>query len=68
MEHGCSGIPWIKALKSEDKNRFKEICHTIREDGRYVEAGENDNLIVQKLVANPDAFGVFATASSSRTR
>ncbi len=59
LEHGCSGIPWIKALKSKDKNRFKEICHTIREDGRYVEAGENDNLIVQKLVANPDAFGVF---------
>jgi phosphate transport system substrate-binding protein len=35
------------------------LCHTIREDGAYVEAGENDNLIVQKLKANPAAFGIF---------
>ena len=34
-------------------------CHTIREDGAYVEAGENDNLIVQKLEANPAALGIF---------
>ena len=59
MEGGCKTIPWIKALKSTDKNRYKAICHTIREDGAYVEAGENDNLIVQKLEANPDAFGIF---------
>ena len=31
----------------------------MREDGRYVEAGENDNLIVQKLDANPRALGIF---------
>jgi phosphate transport system substrate-binding protein len=59
MEGGCKTIPWIKALKDTDKNRYKEICHTIREDGAFVEAGENDNLIVQKLEANPDAFGIF---------
>ena len=59
MEGGCSAIPWIKELKSSDGNRFKAICHTIREDGRFVEAGENDNLIVQKLEANPTAFGIF---------
>ena len=35
------------------------MCHAIREDGAYVEAGENDVLIVQKLVANPNAFGIF---------
>jgi phosphate transport system substrate-binding protein len=52
-------VAWIKALKSTDKNRYKSICHTIREDGAFVEAGENDNLIVQKLEANPDAFGIF---------
>ncbi|WP_462331029.1 substrate-binding domain-containing protein, partial [Thiohalocapsa halophila] len=34
-------------------------CHAMREDGPYVEAGENDNLIVQKLEANPDALGIF---------
>ena len=38
---------------------YKSVCHTIREDGAYVEAGENDNLIVQKLEANPAAFGIF---------
>jgi len=59
MEGGCKNIPWIKALKSTDKDRYKSICHTIREDGAFVEAGENDNLIVQKLEANPNAFGIF---------
>ena len=46
-------------MKKKDKKRYKAICHTVREDGAYVEAGENDNLIVQKLDANPAAFGVF---------
>jgi len=59
MEGGCKTIPWIAALKKSDKNRYKSICHTIREDGAFVEAGENDNLIVQKLAANPSAFGIF---------
>ena len=59
MEGGCKSIPWIKALGSTDKNAYKAICHTIREDGAFVEAGENDNLIVQKLEANTNAFGIF---------
>jgi phosphate transport system substrate-binding protein len=59
MEGGCKATPWIAELKSSDNNRYKSICHTIREDGVFVEAGENDNLIVQKLQANPNAFGIF---------
>lgn len=59
MEGGCKTFPWIKAIKDQDENRFKQICFTIREDGRFIEAGENDNLIVQKLKANPNAVGVF---------
>jgi phosphate transport system substrate-binding protein len=59
MEGGAKKFGWIKAMKKEDKKRYKAIAHTIREDGAYIEAGENDNLIVQKLVANPDAVGVF---------
>ncbi|MBT8443469.1 MAG: substrate-binding domain-containing protein [Gammaproteobacteria bacterium] len=59
MEGGCKNYDWIKAIKSEDKSRYKSICHTIREDGRFIEAGENDNLIVQKLKANPKALGIF---------
>jgi phosphate transport system substrate-binding protein len=59
MEGGCKTIPWVNALKDSDMERYKTICHTIREDGAFVEAGENDNLIVQKLEANPNAFGIF---------
>ncbi len=59
MEAGAKSFDWIAAIRKEDKKRFKAIAHTIREDGAYIEAGENDNLIVQKLVANPDALGIF---------
>jgi phosphate transport system substrate-binding protein len=59
LEGGCKTFDWIKAMKKADKNAYKSVCHTVREDGGYVEAGENDNLIVQKLQANPDALGVF---------
>jgi phosphate transport system substrate-binding protein len=59
MEGGCKTIDWIKAIKRKDKKQFKAICHTVREDGAYIEAGENDNLIVQKLAANPRALGIF---------
>ncbi len=59
MEGGCKKIAWIAALKKTNKSAYKAVCHTVREDGRYIEAGENDNLIVQKLEANPAALGVF---------
>ncbi len=59
MEGGCKEFDWIKALKDQDEAKYKGICHTVREDGGYVEAGENDNLIVQKLLANPNALGIF---------
>ena len=59
MEKGCEGYPWLKELKGVDESRFKRVCTQLREDGGYVEAGENDNLIVQKLEANPLALGIF---------
>ena len=59
LEGGCKTYDFIKAMKASDKNRYKAVCHSIREDGAYVEAGENDVLIVRKLEANPDALGVF---------
>ena len=59
LEGGCKTFDFIKAMKKQDKNAYKAVCHSIREDGAYVEAGENDNLIVQKLESDPDAFGVF---------
>jgi phosphate transport system substrate-binding protein len=59
MEGGCDSFPSVKALKDSDKDKHKAVCHGIREDGAFIEAGENDNLIVQKLIANPKALGVF---------
>jgi len=59
LEGGCKTFDWIKALKKQSKKVFKSVCHTVREDGAFIEAGENDNLIVQKLEKNPDALGIF---------
>ncbi len=59
MEAGCRTYPWINTLRGMDEKRFKRVCHTIREDGAFIEAGENDNLIVQKIEANPNALGIF---------
>ena len=59
MEGGCKKFDWIKAMKKKDKKAYKAVCHTVREDGLYIEAGENDNLIVQKLEKNPNALGIF---------
>jgi len=59
LEGGCKQFDWIKAMKKTDKKTYKGLCHSVREDGPYVEAGENDNLIVQKLEKNPNALGIF---------
>jgi phosphate transport system substrate-binding protein len=74
LEAGCKTFDWIKQIKADSKaakkagnnaraaelkHRYKNICHNIREDGAYIEAGENDNLIVEKLTKNPQALGIF---------
>ena len=59
IEGGCKTFPNLKAIKKEDKKKYKAICRAVREDGVYIEAGENDNLIVQKLAENKNALGVF---------
>ncbi len=56
MEGGCEQFEFIKGMEDD---AFKTTCHSMREDGAYIEAGENDNLIVQKLEANPNALGIF---------
>lgn len=59
MEPGAEQIPAMKALKAADRKAFDAAWKTVRDDGAYVEAGENDNVIVQKLETNPNAIGVF---------
>ena len=68
MEGGCKTFPAIEALKEQDKRQYRAICHAIREDGAFVEAGENDNLIVQKLKANPGALGIFGYSFLDQNR
>ena len=59
LTKGCESDPAMKALKKTDEARHKDICTKIREDGAFVEAGENDNLLVQKVSADPGAIGVL---------
>jgi phosphate transport system substrate-binding protein len=59
MDHGCEAFAECKALKAEGKKPFRAKARAMREDGMFIEAGENDNLIVQKLEANSAALGIF---------
>jgi phosphate transport system substrate-binding protein len=63
MEAGCAETPG-----AADLGLTKDACHMMREDGAFVEAGENDNLIVQKLVANPAAVGIFGFSFLDQNR
>jgi len=58
MEEPCKGLAAFKEAYPDKKTR-KKACHLLREDGGYIEAGENDNLIVRKLQSNPSALGIF---------
>ncbi len=59
LDKGCSTNAEMKALKESDADKHKDICTKIREDGLFVEAGENDNLLVQKVAADPGTLGVL---------
>ncbi|HEY0625334.1 MAG TPA: substrate-binding domain-containing protein [Allosphingosinicella sp.] len=59
MTPPCEANPTMAALKKSDENKFKAICTGVREDGAFIQAGENDNLIVQKIAATPGAVGIF---------
>ncbi|MEA1014634.1 substrate-binding domain-containing protein [Sphingosinicella sp. LY1275] len=59
LEKGCTADAAMKELKKTDEDKYKDVCTKVREDGVYVEAGENDNLLVQKVSANPGSVGVM---------
>jgi phosphate transport system substrate-binding protein len=59
MSPGCETNAGMVALKKANEAKYKAVCQGIREDGAFIEAGENDNLIVQKLAANPNTLGFF---------
>ncbi len=58
MEEGCKAFPEFSKIYPDEKER-KKICGLLREDGRYIDSGEDDNMIVQKLVSNKTALGIF---------
>lgn len=60
LARGCEAVyPASLELRKTDPDAFKKVCEELRSDGPYVDAGENDNLIVQKLQSNPNAIGIF---------
>ncbi len=59
LEAGAAKFESLAAMKKADAKAYDAVWKAVREDGAYVEAGENDNLIVQKLQANPAALGIF---------
>ena len=59
MVPACEAAPAMLVMKKADEPKYNAICKGVRSDGAYIEAGENDNLIVQKLTANPNTIGIF---------
>jgi len=59
LEKGCNADAAMKALKDSDEKKHKDICTKVREDGAFVEAGENDNLLVQKVAGDPGTVGIL---------
>ena len=59
LQKGCESDPAMKALKESNEDQYEQVCTEVRSDGAYVDAGEQDNLIVQKIEANRGAVGVF---------
>ena len=57
LQKGCEADPAMKALKDSDEVRYDQICTEVRSDGAYVDQGEQDNLIVQKIESNAKAVG-----------
>jgi phosphate transport system substrate-binding protein len=68
LTKGCDSDPAMVALKKSNEAEHKKICTTIREDGAFVDAGENDNLIVQKIEADPKALGIFGFSFAEENR
>lgn len=59
MHDGCNEYPEVAALEDSDEDRWEAVCSRMRTDGPFIEAGENDNLIVQRLQSDPNALGIF---------
>ena len=68
MDVGCSTFEFAQALEKSDEGAYKTACQSLREDGAWIDAGEDDDLILQKLEADPKAFGIFGFSILARHR
>lgn len=68
MAHAADAVPQLAALRGSDADRFETLAHTLREDGAWIDAGENDNAIVQTLTRTPGALGVFGFSFLEQNR
>ncbi|HAY50060.1 MULTISPECIES: substrate-binding domain-containing protein [Thalassospira] len=68
LDKGCSTFADIASLESSDPDSFRLLCRTIREDGAYIEAGENDRLVISKLEKDPTSYGVMGFNNLERNR
>lgn len=59
MHDGCAELAGMAELKKADGDKWEQVCSRMRQDGAFVEAGENDNLIVQRLESDPNTIGIF---------
>lgn len=68
LEAACREIDMLRELEQTDPATFTQRCHSLREDGAFVNAGENDARLVRKLLADPDALGIFGYNFVERNR
>jgi phosphate transport system substrate-binding protein len=59
MHDGCRKLPGMQELAETDEDMWEVKCSRMRQDGNFIEAGENDNLIVQRLESDPNSIGIF---------
>jgi phosphate transport system substrate-binding protein len=59
LHDGCNALAGMKDLKKSNAKKWEEVCSRMRQDGPFIEAGENDNLIVQRLDADSNTLGIF---------
>ena len=68
MEGGAKAVPEMAALKESDEDEFKRRAHEIRNDGAWIDSGENDSAIVQTLLKNDDSVGIMGFSFLGQNR
>ncbi len=68
LEPGCLAVPELAVLRAQDPGRFAELCDAVREDGAYIDSGENDARLVRKLLTDPDTLAMLGYNFLDRNR